>query len=454
MRLLSELQRRDVFRVVALYVVSAWLALQVAGVLADLLRLPDWFGLAVLVILVTGLPVALILAWVYKLTPEGISRESDVDDGISIRQVTGRRIDFIIIALLAAALIVVATEIIVGLSRESGVCVLPLDSLGDDPMSIAIAAGFTEEIHYQLLQAGEVKVLPRNSCLIPEDGDSVEETRKLGVGYLVEGSYRQFGERARVAIQLVQATDRTHCWSRVYDEDVTDDVGILDLQKKIAESIVADMHIPCLDSPRPTEDPKCTTSPEARWQYEMGMQRLEKNVAMHNPEAARYFEKAAELDPECADAYAGLAFVTVGDEVRRRELSLKALGLNRWLGLARATLAASYGAIDPRRARIEFDRALDLDADNVLVKELFGDYLSDAGNPEAALELYRSGFESDPLAIRLYLKTACLLEASGHEDDAQVYRGKAADIDPVADLSCKQHERGRFPASTAMGPTS
>ena len=103
MGLVSELRRRNVFRMAVLYAVAAWLIMQVAEVLESLVGLPAWAGSAILVVLAIGFPIALIFSWFYEITPEGISLEKDVDRAESITHVTGRRLDFIVISLLCAA---------------------------------------------------------------------------------------------------------------------------------------------------------------------------------------------------------------------------------------------------------------------------------------------------------------------------------------------------------------
>ena len=110
MRLVSELRRRNVFRMAVLYVVAAWLIVQVAEVLIDLAKLPDWIGTTTLWLLAVGFPIALIFSWFYEITPEGVSLEKDADPEVSITHVTGRRLDFIVISMLCAAVILFAYD--------------------------------------------------------------------------------------------------------------------------------------------------------------------------------------------------------------------------------------------------------------------------------------------------------------------------------------------------------
>ena len=133
MRLISELRRRNVLRMAALYAVAAWLIVQVAGVLIDLANLPDWIGTTVLWLLAIGFPIALIFSWFYEITPAGISLEKDVDRSESITHVTGRRLDFIVISLLCAAVILFAYDKwwIDG-PPEKSIAVLAFENMSDD----------------------------------------------------------------------------------------------------------------------------------------------------------------------------------------------------------------------------------------------------------------------------------------------------------------------------------
>ncbi len=132
MGLISELRRRNVLRMAVLYAIAAWLIVQVAEVLIDLAKLPDWIGTTTLTLLAVGFPIALIFSWFYEITPEGISLEKDVERGESITHVTGRRLDFIVISLLCAAVILFAYDKwwMHG-PPEHSIAVLPFENMGD-----------------------------------------------------------------------------------------------------------------------------------------------------------------------------------------------------------------------------------------------------------------------------------------------------------------------------------
>ncbi len=165
MRLISELRRRNVFRMAVLYAVAAWLIMQVAGVLIDLAKLPDWIGTTILWLLAVGFPIALIFSWFYELTPEGLSLEKDVDRSESITHVTGRRLDFIVISLLCAAVILFAYDKWwIGGPPEKSIAVMPFENMSADPDQEYFSDGISEELLNLLSKIPQLTVISRSSA--------------------------------------------------------------------------------------------------------------------------------------------------------------------------------------------------------------------------------------------------------------------------------------------------
>jgi TolB-like protein len=242
MSLFAEFKRRNVFKVGIAYTVASWLTLQVIDVLFPLLSIPEWIARALLLIVVIGFPFALIFAWAYELTPDGIKRDDEVDRSTSTTHLNGRRLDFIIIAILVVALgffvfdkFVARSDVIqvAGLNRPSpvgqkspqSVAVLPFVDLSLRQNDSLIGETIAAEMQTELLRRSELRVLSRSTTLaIPVEYQSSQEVGKhLGVDILVEGTFRRVGDRIRVTVQLVAVADGYQLWSDVYEDRLRDD---------------------------------------------------------------------------------------------------------------------------------------------------------------------------------------------------------------------------------------
>jgi TolB-like protein len=241
MSLFAELKRRNVIRVGVAYAVVAWVLAQVAEFAFENFGAPDWVLKSVVVVFLLGLPLALIFAWAFEMTSDGIKREADVDRSTSITSQTGRKLDYMIILVLMVALgwfawdkfFVAAvstsevdstiqeasndapTESVLGSAPEKSVAVLPFIAMSSGEDDEYFADGLTEEILNSLAQLPELLVTARTSAFSFKGQDiPVQEiAAALGVKHIVEGSVRRSGERLRVTAQLVRADDGFHLWS-------------------------------------------------------------------------------------------------------------------------------------------------------------------------------------------------------------------------------------------------
>ena len=315
MRLVSELRRRNVFRMAVLYLVAAWLIMQVAEVVITLGGLPIWAGRAILAVLAVGFPIALAFSWFYELTPEGVKLEKDVDPTDSITHVTGRRLDFIVIALLTAAVIVFAydkwwlrDDITLVATTPNSVAVLPFTNVSDDPAQQYFSDGITDELINTLARLPGLHVTARASSFQfagslagVEVGDIA---RQLGVATLVVGSVRRAEDTVRVTAKLVNADDGLQMWSESFDREITD---IFAIQDEIAAAIAAALQVRL--SLQRTAEPSVSraASIDAYNLYLLGRYHFQKRSVFELEQAQRYFDNAIERDPGFAPAYNGLA---------------------------------------------------------------------------------------------------------------------------------------------------
>jgi len=201
MSFFEELKRRNVIRMALLYALAAWLIMQVAEVLIGLAKLPEWLGLAILGLLAIGFPIALILAWLYEITPDGLSRETGVDQEGSIAQVTGQRLNFIVIALLSAAVILFAYDKWwTSAPSQQSIAVLAFENMSGDPDYEYFSDGISEELLNLLAQIPDLRVISRSSTFSYK-GKQVDVPTigaQLNVAHVLEGSVRRMGDRVRI----------------------------------------------------------------------------------------------------------------------------------------------------------------------------------------------------------------------------------------------------------------
>ena len=248
MSLYHELKRRNVPRMAVLYAVAAWLVMQIAEVVIGLANLPDWVGPAMLWLLAIGFPIALVLSWFYELTPEGISHEKDVDLEHSINHVTSRRMDFIVIAMLCAAVILFSYDKWwTGGPPDKSIAVLPFVNMSDDSEQEYSSDGISEELINLLTKIPELRVIARTSAFSYKGKDVrlSQIAEELKVNHILEGSVRKAGDRIRITAQLIEAGNEAHLWSETFDRSL---INIFDIQDEIAASVVEQLKITLLGS--------------------------------------------------------------------------------------------------------------------------------------------------------------------------------------------------------------
>ncbi len=308
MSLIAELKRRNVFRVGIAYAIVAWLLIEVASVVLPTFKAPEWVMQVCTFLVIFGFPLALILAWAFELTPEGIKREAEVDRTDSTTHVMGRKLDFAIIGLLALAVVYFVSEKFVWTDQPAAesqvgasIAVLPFVPLSSGEDDGYFADGLTEEILNALTQLPELQVTARTSSFffkgqnipVPEIAD------RLNVAHIVEGSVRRDGERVRITAQLIRASDGFHLWSQTYERTLDD---VFAVQEDIAENIAEVLGVVLDDDARQVMRSAGIRDVEAFIAYQKG---LEAYVTAHQGRsmaeplalANAYFDQALEAAP-------------------------------------------------------------------------------------------------------------------------------------------------------------
>lgn len=261
--LFSELKRRNVFRVGLAYIVAAWLALQVLDLVFENIGAPDWVMQSIMAMAAIGFPLALVFAWAFEMTPEGLKRESEVDRSVSITGSTGKKLDKLIIVFLAGIIAVMgfqqlrvqdeamgvdepAIEVDTATVEEvqKSIAVLPFSDLSESQNQSWFGDGLSEEILNALMRTPDILVASRTSSFKYKgsDKDIREIGDELGVAHVLEGSVRRAGEKMRVTAQLIRASDGFHVWSQNYDREMKDVISIQeDLAIEIARALKTSM---------------------------------------------------------------------------------------------------------------------------------------------------------------------------------------------------------------------
>ena len=321
---LDELKRRNVLRMAGLYLVGAWLLIQVASTMLPVFDVPGWVLRGLIIILALAFIPALIFSWVFELTPHGLKRDEDVTPEESIAPQTARRMNRMITAVLVLALgYFVVDKFVLAPRRQApqaallpndsssaasarSIAVLPFENLSEDKGNAYFAEGVQDEILTRLSKIAALKVISRTSTQkyksAPEN--LTEIAKQLGVANILEGSVQKANDQVRVNVQLINAATDAHLWADIYDRKLTDIFAVeSDIAKTIADTLQAKLTGPeqAAIAVRPTENP------EAYQLYLKGRFFWNKRTASDLHKSIDYFNQAIAKDPNYALAYAGLA---------------------------------------------------------------------------------------------------------------------------------------------------
>jgi adenylate cyclase len=312
--LFSELKRRNVFRVAAMYAVAAWLVIQIADATFEPLGVAHSVHRILILVAALGFPVALVLGWLFDWTDEGLIRTPDDPEQEVARLRSSRRIDLAIIAVLVLALgmslfgpeMEIASDQADARAPIRSIAVLPLENLTGDSTQAYFVEGMTEALIMGLARVGSFRVTSRTT-MFQYAGTSLslpEIALELGVDALVEGSIMLDGDRVRITVQLIDARNDQHLWADQFDRDLGD---VLNLQSEVARNVAR--RVEARLSTRETEilADAGPVDPRAQDAYLMGIYFANKHTPAGALRARRHFEEAMRLDPEYPLGYAGLA---------------------------------------------------------------------------------------------------------------------------------------------------
>jgi TolB-like protein/Flp pilus assembly protein TadD len=429
----SELKRRNVYKVAVAYAVAAWLLIQIATQVFPFFEIPNWAVRLVVVLLALGFPVALILAWAFEITPEGIKRESEIPAGHSITHRTGRKLVAItaVLAVIAAGLLVFR---LVGTARwavRSGdddgsgtsrtaslpipaksIAVLPFENLSDDKSNAYFADGIQDEILTKLASIADLKVISRTSTAKykskPEDLKIVSQ--QLAVATVLEGTVQKSGDKVRVNVQLIDARADTHLWARSYDRELKD---VFTVESEVAQEIADALRAKLSPSEASVLATAPTRDPEAydlflKGEYEQRQAEIILTTDSFD-RADGFYRQALERDPNFALAAARLA------ESR----------------LSRHWFISPLTARELDEVKTMVDRALTLAPNLAESHVALGNfYYHGHRQYELALTAYRRAIELQPNNVAALVDSAYVYRRRGEWERALSEMEKAEKLDP------------------------
>jgi len=305
---LAELKRRKVYKVAVAYAVVSWLLIQVATATFPVLEIPNTATKLVIVLCVLGFPIALVLAWAFEITPDGIRRSNEVADDETATPGTGRTITagVAVIAVIAASLL--AFQLLRPMLKakapdaappDKSIAVLPFENLSDDPGNAYFATGVQDEILTRLAKVGELKVISRTSTQQYQSrpGNLREIARQLGVAHVLEGSVQRAGDSVRVNVQLIRADTDAHLWAESYHRKLSE---IFEVQGDIALQIASALEAKLTGRERTDIGAVPTTNAEAYEAYLRGVALDSGQTHAEREESGAAYRRAVELDPEFA----------------------------------------------------------------------------------------------------------------------------------------------------------
>ena len=477
MSIVRELRRRNVFRVAIAYLIIAWLVLQVGDILAPALHLDEMVNTALAFFLILGFPIALILAWAFEITPDGLKKERNVDRSQSITHKTGRKIDFIIIGLMSVALIFFASthqwnpdgkerpeSALTASSREQSIAVLPFVNMSDDPGNEYFSDGISEELLNVLVKIEGLRVASRTSSFSFKGKDTPIPgiAKQLNVDHILEGSVRKAGNTVRVTAQLIDVRTDSHLWSETYDRELED---IFAIQDEISGQIVEALKVAlgADDQAKMSHAQKPTENLEAYELYLRGRHLWQRRGEENIRNAIDLFDKATALDTQFARAWSSLAAAhmtlpTYSDASRpvhdalSMSAAFKALALDESLAEAHAVLGDVARAERKwSEARGHYLRAIAAEPKNATAHLWYGEHLVSVGRLRDAVEENLIAYQLDPLHPGTNVNLAAVYLYLGEAENAIKYGAAAWDlghrggvyISALAYLQLEEFDRAR-----------
>jgi serine/threonine-protein kinase len=449
----AELKRRNVYKVAVAYAVVAWLLVQIATQVFPFFEIPNWAVRLVVLLVVIGFPIALMIAWAFESTPEGIKRTAVAD--AAREHSRGKAWIYIVIvgAFLSIGVFFLGrytagnatprhSEAATA-SPQKSIAVLPLLNESGDPRDEYFSDGLSEELIAALAQINGLKVIGRSSSFRFKDRHEEPKAigEKLGVSTLLEGTVRKQDDRVRIVAELINAADGIELWTRTFDRELKD---IFAVQEEIARAVAESLKVTLLGSQDRPAQRGAPSNVEAHNAYLQGHFHFQRRNLEDYRKAVGYFDQAIQLDPDYALACAerSEAWTFIGDLTGQREPAWskarsdaeRAVAIAPALAEARAALGWVRFFVDWKftEGLSELKRAKEFSPSNPTANDLLARVILYLGRLDEAERQARHAVELDPLSVIAQGNLARVLLFAGKLDEADAAARKAAELQPTS----------------------
>jgi len=450
----AELKRRNVYKVAVAYIVGGWALSQGIAQVFPVFDVPNWAIRLVVLLIIIGLPVALVMAWAFEITPQGIKRTETADAMPEAgRQKNNAWIYVVVVgAIVSIGLFFLGrytagnaasrnSEAAAALPQKS-IAVLPLLNESGDPKDEYFSDGLSEELIAALAQISGLKVIGRSSSFRFKDRREEPKTigERLGVSTLLDGTVRKQGDRVRIVAELVNAADGIQLWTRTFDRQLKD---IFAVQQEIARAVAESLKVTLLGADARSAQESAPTNVEAHNAYLQGHFYLVRRNVEDFRKAIGYYDQAIELDPGYALAYAerAEAWAIFGDITGQRPTAYpkarsdaeKAVAIAPTLAEARAALGFVRFIVDWKftEGLNELKRAKELSPSNPTANDVLARLIVYLGRFDEAERQARQAVELDPLSTVTQANLARVLFYAGKLDEADAAARKSAELQPT-----------------------
>ena len=450
----AELKRRSVFKVAIVYTLIAWVLLQVSDTLGPALRLPEWLTSAVAFLLILGFPIAVIFAWAFDLTPDGLKMEKNSEGNSSSEDTKGKvRNPVIAIALIVALSYLAFDKLVLDPGKEAAemtadglvteqqaatvesaevdksIAVLPFVNMSSDKEQEYFSDGLAEELLNLLSKIPELKVAARTSSFSFK-GKEIEITEiasRLKVAHILEGSVRKSGNQIRITAQLIQADNGYQLWSESYDRELD---NIFQIQEEIAIAVVNALKITLLGDVPQTRK----TDPQA-YQLFLEGQYLKRQISADSlSNAIEAFEQAVEIDPAYVPAWADLAdtYLWIGEDALADQAIQTAISADpdyAYTYYVRGVFRI-FSELRFKEGIEDFGHALRLDPDDAFIIAGIGKGAFITGDFDLAIQQYQAALRVEPVVPEFYFFLGMAQRGAGRFGDAEASYRKMLSLSP------------------------